>query len=49
MPIVVEKLDGYEVFVVEAGALIACFDDELEPMLSVRADRQQRTAACRIP
>ncbi len=31
MPIAVEQLDGHEVFVVEDGALIACFDDEWAP------------------
>ncbi|MFD4779712.1 site-specific DNA-methyltransferase [Rhodococcus qingshengii] len=33
MPISVEQLDGYEVFVVEDGALIACFDSEVSPEL----------------
>jgi adenine-specific DNA-methyltransferase len=36
MPIAIEKLEGHEVFVVEDGALIACFDLELSPEL-VRA------------
>lgn len=42
MPISVEQLDGYEVFVVEAGALIACFDSEVSPEL-------MRTIAKREP
>ena len=29
MPITVEQVDGHEVFVVEEGALIACFDSEV--------------------
>jgi adenine-specific DNA-methyltransferase len=33
MPIVVEQIDGREVFVVEDGALVACFDTELSPAL----------------
>jgi adenine-specific DNA-methyltransferase len=33
MPITVEKLNGHEVFVVEDGALIACFDAELSSEL----------------
>lgn len=33
MPIEVEQIDGYEVFVVEDGALIACFDDQVSPEL----------------
>ncbi|MCZ4643294.1 site-specific DNA-methyltransferase [Rhodococcus erythropolis] len=33
MPISVEHLEGYEVFVVEDGALIACFDLEVSPEL----------------
>ncbi len=36
LPIAVEAVEGHEVFVVEDGALIACFDDEVEPEL-VRA------------
>lgn len=36
MPIEVEQLDGHEVFVVEDGALIACFDEQISPEL-VRA------------
>ena len=36
MPIAVEKLEGHDVFVVEDGALIACFDSEVSPEL-VRA------------
>jgi adenine-specific DNA-methyltransferase len=31
MPIAVEQIDGNEVFVVEDGALIACFDAEVSP------------------
>ena len=34
MPIAVEEIEGHEVFVVEDGALIACFDDEVSLMLS---------------
>lgn len=33
MPIAVEQIDGYEVFVVEDDALIACFDDHVSPEL----------------
>ncbi|MBS9373115.1 site-specific DNA-methyltransferase [Rhodococcus sp. B50] len=33
MPIAVEQIDGHEVFVVEEGALIACFDSEINPRL----------------
>src|SRR5262249_1671143 len=33
MPIRMEKLEGREVFVVEDGALIACFDTEVSPEL----------------
>lgn len=33
MPITVEQIDGHEVFVVEDGALIACFDAEVRPEL----------------
>lgn len=33
MPIMVEELDGHEVFVVEGGAVIACFDLDLGPEL----------------
>jgi adenine-specific DNA-methyltransferase len=33
MPISVEQIDGREVFVVEDGALIACFDTEVTPAL----------------
>ncbi len=36
MSISVEQIDGHEVFVVEDGALVACFDDEVSPSL-VRA------------
>lgn len=36
MPITVEEVAGHEVFVVEDGALIACFDSEVGPKL-VRA------------
>jgi adenine-specific DNA-methyltransferase len=36
MPISAEKIEGYEVFVVEADVLIACFDSELSSEL-VRA------------
>lgn len=36
VPITVEKVEGYDVFVVEDGALIACFDSEVSPEL-VRA------------
>ena len=36
MPIAVERLAGHEVFVVEDGALIGCFDSEVSPEL-VRA------------
>lgn len=42
MPISIEQLDGYEVFVVEDGALIACFDSEVSPAL-------MRTIAKREP
>ncbi|WP_225989436.1 site-specific DNA-methyltransferase [Rhodococcus erythropolis] len=42
MPISVEQLDGYEVFVVEDGALIACFDSDVSPEL-------MRTIAKRAP
>ncbi|WP_433540395.1 site-specific DNA-methyltransferase [Streptosporangium sandarakinum] len=31
MPIIIEQIDGYEAFVVEDGALIACFDTEVSP------------------
>lgn len=33
MPITTEEIDGREVFVVEDGALIACFDNEVSPAL----------------
>lgn len=33
MSIAVEQIDGHEVFVVEEGALIACFDSEINPRL----------------
>ncbi|MFC9516435.1 site-specific DNA-methyltransferase [Nocardiaceae bacterium NPDC056970] len=33
MPITVEKIDGRELFVVEDGALIACFDSDVSPKL----------------
>ncbi len=33
MPIVAEVVDGREVFVVEDGALIACFDDKVSPVV----------------
>ena len=33
MSIAVEQIDGHEVFVVEDGALVACFDDEVSPGL----------------
>jgi adenine-specific DNA-methyltransferase len=33
MPITVEQIDGHEVFVVENGALIACFNTEASPAL----------------
>ncbi len=33
MSIAVEQIDGHEVFVVEDGALVACFDDEVGPGL----------------
>ena len=33
MPIAVEQIDGHEVFVVDDGALIACFDAEVGPSL----------------
>ena len=33
MSIAVEQIDGHEVFVVEDGALVACFDDEVSPAL----------------
>jgi len=36
MPISIESMDGREVFIVEDGALIACFDSEVSPEL-VRA------------
>ena len=31
MSIAAEQIDGHEVFVVEDGALVACFDDEIGP------------------
>lgn len=34
MPIAVKQVDGHEVFVVEDGALIACFDPEVSPELA---------------
>lgn len=33
MPIAVEQVEGHEVFVVEDGAVIACFGDEVSPEL----------------
>ena len=33
MAISVLEIDGYEVFVVEDGTLVACFDDEVSPAL----------------
>ena len=33
MAISVEQIDGHEVFVVEDGALVACFDDEVSRAL----------------
>ncbi len=33
MPIAVEHIDEYEIFDVENGALVACFDDEVAPSL----------------
>jgi len=48
MPIAVEKLEGHEVFVVEDGALIACFDLELSPeLLRVIAKREPLRAVFR--
>ncbi len=34
MPIAVEAMEGHEVFVVEDGALVACFDDDVSPTLA---------------
>ena len=49
MPIAVEQIEEHEVFVVEDGALIACFDDEVEPDDLVRAiaERQPLRAVFR--
>ena len=33
MSIITEQMDGHEVFVVEDGALVACFDEEVSPAL----------------
>lgn len=33
MPILVEQIHGHEVFVVEDGALIACFDEQVSPVV----------------
>ncbi|WP_213575675.1 site-specific DNA-methyltransferase [Rhodococcus sp. USK13] len=33
MPINIDQIDGHEVFVVEDGALIACFDEQISPEL----------------
>ena len=33
MPVILERFEGHELFVVEDGALIACFDEHLEPGL----------------
>ncbi len=33
LPIAVEQMDGCEVFIVDDGALLACFDDEVSPAL----------------
>ena len=48
MPIAADRIEGHEVFVVEEGALIACFDDEVSPAL-VReiAERQPLRAVFR--
>ena len=40
MPIAVQQLEGHEVFAVDGGALVACFDDEISNAL-VRALAQQ--------
>ncbi|NIL74903.1 MULTISPECIES: site-specific DNA-methyltransferase [Rhodococcus] len=48
MPIVVEHIDGHEVFIVEDGALIACFDLELGPQIAhLIAERQPLRAVFR--
>jgi len=41
MNISVEKIDGKEVFVVEGGALIACFDEHVSPALVSSIARRQ--------
>ena len=48
MPISVEKIEGQEVFVVEDGALIACFDTEVSPeLVSAIAKREPLRAVFR--
>jgi adenine-specific DNA-methyltransferase len=48
MPITIEYFDGQEVFVVEEGALIACFDSEVSPQLvRIVAEREPLRAVFR--
>ncbi|WP_232718611.1 site-specific DNA-methyltransferase [Gordonia metallireducens] len=48
MPITVEQIDGHEVFVVEDGALVACFDAEVSPeLVCVIAGREPLRAVFR--
>ncbi|OZF01489.1 site-specific DNA-methyltransferase [Rhodococcus sp. 15-1154-1] len=48
MPLTVEQIDGHEVFVVEDGALIACFDPEVSPeLVRVIAGREPLRAVFR--
>ena len=48
MPIAVEKLEGHEVFVVEDGALVACFDERRRARARA-CHREARAAACGLP
>jgi adenine-specific DNA-methyltransferase len=48
MPISAEKIEGHEVFVVEDGALIACFDPEVSlEVVRAIAEREPRRAVFR--
>ena len=41
MPISVEQIAAHEVFVVEDGALVACFDDQLTPPLLIEIAKRE--------
>jgi adenine-specific DNA-methyltransferase len=44
MPITVDEIDGHEVFVVEDGALIACFESEVSELVRTIAEREPMRA-----